>query len=527
MRNPLKRIIAVFILIALLPVGFILFELNALTENEKIVREIYENQLDAILYSINQYSDDVMGSWANRFNIALMDENKVNDSLKGIPAVLNQFGAVRYLYCSDLNMKSKIFGQNTDETDSNMSQDWLDSLTRQSRSRIQQLIAYDVAGFRKMELMDTANTTRALPVFFVLNEGTPTYRLAAMVIDLPEFIQNTIGPKLQVIAQDKFVISAFRRDTNELIYSTDASAGPNTMLDNNESQKKSFWLLPGYYLSISLTGATIDDLVRDRMITSLIILGLLASILALGIWFLYRNIRREMSLAQAKSEFVSNVSHEIRTPLSLISMYAETLEMNRVTEEKKLEYQRVIAKEAARLSGIVNRILNFSQIQANKKKYETKPLHLNELVDEVLNSYFFHLRDKGFTCELIKEENLKMILGDRNAITEAFINLIDNAMKYSQDKKNITIRTGRDGDFNFVEVKDEGIGIAKKHQHEIFDQFYRAPTGDIHNTKGSGLGLTLVKKTMEAHHGKIKVESSPGNGSTFRLYFLVKKDPTE
>jgi two-component system phosphate regulon sensor histidine kinase PhoR len=312
-----------------------------------------------------------------------------------------------------------------------------------------------------------------------------------------------------------------------LIYSTDPSAGPNTMLDNNESQKKSFWLLPGYYLSISLTGATIDDLVRDRMITSLIILGLLASILALGIWFLYRNIRREMSLAQAKSEFVSNVSHEIRTPLSLISMYAETLEMNRVTEEKKLEYQRVIAKEAARLSGIVNRILNFSQIQANKKKYETKPLHLNELVDEVLNSYFFHLRDKGFTCELIKEENLKMILGDRNAITEAFINLIDNAMKYSQDKKNITIRTGRDGDFNFVEVKDEGIGIAKKHQHEIFDQFYRAPTGDIHNTKGSGLGLTLVKKTMEAHHGKIKVESSPGNGSTFRLYFLVKKDPTE
>ena len=260
------------------------------------------------------------------------------------------------------------------------------------------------------------------------------------------------------------------------------------------------------------------------MTTSLIILGLLAAILGLGIWFLYRNIRREMSLAQAKSEFVSNVSHEIRTPLSLISMYAETLEMNRVTDEKKKEYQSVIAKEAARLSGIVNRILNFSQIQANKKTYEAKPLNLNDLVDEVLKSYFFHLRDKGFTCELIKGEDLKMISGDRNAIIEAFINLIDNAMKYSQDKKNITIKTGRDGNFNFVEVKDEGIGIAKKHQHEIFDQFYRAPTGDIHNTKGSGLGLTLVKKTMEAHHGKIKVESAPGKGSTFRLYFPIKNE---
>jgi two-component system phosphate regulon sensor histidine kinase PhoR len=88
MRNPLKRIIAAFILIALLPVGFILFELNALTGNEKIVREIYQNQLDAILYSINQYSDDVIGSWANRFNIALMEEKNVGDSLRGIPAVL-------------------------------------------------------------------------------------------------------------------------------------------------------------------------------------------------------------------------------------------------------------------------------------------------------------------------------------------------------------------------------------------------------------------------------------------------------
>jgi two-component system phosphate regulon sensor histidine kinase PhoR len=526
MRNPLKRIIAVFILIALLPVGFILFELNALTENEKIVREIYENQLDAILYSINQYSDDVIGSWGNRFNIALMDEEKTNDSLKGIPAVLNQFGAVRYFYCSDFIKTSRIFGADTSQGDRERSAHWLDSLVRQNRPRIKQLIDYEAAGFRKMELMDTVNTSLAVPVFFVLSEGTPTYRLGAMVIDLPEFIESTLGPKLQAIAQDKFVISAFRRGTNELMYSTDPAGGAEAVVEGDESQKKSFWLLPGYYLSISLTGATIDDLVRERMITSVIILGLLATILALGIWFLYRNIRREMSLAQAKSEFVSNVSHEIRTPLSLISMYAETLEMNRVTEEKKLEYQSVIAKEAARLSGIVNRILNFSQIQANKKTYEAKPLALNELIDEVLKSYFFHLRDKGFTCDFVRGEDLKLITGDRNAIVEAFINLIDNAMKYSRDKKNITIKTGRDGIFNYVEVKDEGIGIAKKHQHEIFDQFYRAPTGDIHNTKGSGLGLTLVKKTIEAHHGKIKVESTPGKGSTFRLYFPVKKDPS-
>jgi two-component system phosphate regulon sensor histidine kinase PhoR len=92
-------------------------------------------------------------------------------------------------------------------------------------------------------------------------------------------------------------------------------------------------------------------------------------------------------------------------------------------------------------------------------------------------------------------------------------------MKYSADKKQITVKTGSDGRYTFVEVKDEGAGIAKKFHGEIFDPFYRAPSGDLHNTKGSGLGLTLVKKTMDAHGGKVKVESVPGKGSTFRLYF--------
>lgn len=521
MRNPLKRITTVFIVIALLPVGFILYELNALTENERIVREIYQNQLDAILYSVNQYSDDVISSWANQFNAALMDKN-AHDSISGIPPVLNQIGAVRYIYFSDLKNTSVAYSSEGDSLENKSIRVALDGLVKQNRERINRLIEYEQAGFRKIELMDTLHTDRPVPVFFVLKENTPAYRLGALVIDLPEFIAYTLGPKMQAISQEKFIISAFRTDTDSLVYST--ADGVAAVPASDQSQKKSFWLLPGYHLRISLMGATINDLVKDRMITNLIILGLLLIILVLGIWFLYRNIRREMYLAQAKSEFVSNVSHEIRTPLSLISMYAETLEMNRITEEKKKEYHSVIAKETARLSGIVNRILNFSQIQANKKTYEAKSIQLNELIDEVMQSYFFHLKDNGFTCEFVKDDNLEVILGDRESIIEAFINLIDNAMKYSQDKKHIIIKTGSEGKFNFIEVEDQGIGIAKKYHDEIFDQFYRAPTGDVHNTKGSGLGLTLVKKTMTAHRGKIKVKSTPGKGSTFRLYFPFKNE---
>jgi two-component system phosphate regulon sensor histidine kinase PhoR len=162
--------------------GPLLFELNALTGNEKIVREIYQNQLDAILYSINQYSDDVIGSWANRFNIALMEEKNVGDSLRGIPAVLNQFGAVRYLYCSDSKNRSNVFGTEANDTEGKSVQKRLDSLVRSNQARIEQLLAYEKAGFRKMELMDTLNMNRPIPVFFVLSEGTPTYRLGAMVI---------------------------------------------------------------------------------------------------------------------------------------------------------------------------------------------------------------------------------------------------------------------------------------------------------------------------------------------------------
>jgi two-component system phosphate regulon sensor histidine kinase PhoR len=203
-------------------------------------------------------------------------------------------------------------------------------------------------------------------------------------------------------------------------------------------------------------------------------------------------------------------------------MYAETLEMGRVTEDKKKEYYAIIGKETSRLTRIVSRILNFSQIEANKKRYHFESVQLNVLCDDIVTSYFAPLKDKDFTFDFVKDESLPQIQGDKESLTEAIMNLLDNAVKYSKDNKHITIKTGTDQKYSYVEVKDEGIGIARNHQQEIFNQFYRVPTGDVHNTKGSGLGLTLVKKTVEAHLGKIKVESSPGKGSTFRLHFPVK-----
>ncbi|HEX8061159.1 MAG TPA: HAMP domain-containing sensor histidine kinase, partial [Cyclobacteriaceae bacterium] len=387
------------------------------------------------------------------------------------------------------------------------------------------LIEYAAAGFRKMQAIDTPVYGESIPILFALDGIEGDYQVAVVIVDLPTLIKNNLAPKMQAISQGKMVISAFRMADDSLIYSTEpsqlsAAARVDARQFKNLMIKKDFWVLPGYYVGINLVGATLEDLVRERTTTSMAILGVLALIFAGGIYFLYSNIRREIYLSQAKSEFVSNVSHEIRTPLSLIGMFAETLESGRVTtEEKKKEYYSIISKETSRLSRIVNRILNFSQLDANKKTFNFQPVQVNDLCADVLKMYIHPMQEKGFTFEFNPDPKALPIRADRESMSEVMVNLLDNAVKYSRDNKKIVITTGVTDRYTFIAVKDNGIGIAKNHQRDIFDQFYRAPTGDVHTTKGSGLGLALVKKILQAHHGEIKVDSALDKGSTFTVYF--------
>jgi two-component system, OmpR family, phosphate regulon sensor histidine kinase PhoR len=534
MRNPLPKITGVFVFITLLPIAFVAYELGMLNKNEAIVRETYQNQLDAILYSVNQYSDDIISSWASRIRMQLPESvDSANQYALKIREHLNQTDVVRHIYFSDLKGKSVLYNVTESDEPLNEIKSTMDSVVAIEKERIVKLMEYEKAGFRKMEAIDHVTFDQTIPILFVQDENKLGFVIGAMLIDLPSFIEQNLGPKMQAISQEKFIISARQLGNDSLIYSTATSDRSGSTTEEppysfkSEVQRKDFWILPGYYLGISLKGATIDDLVKSRTTTSLIILTLLVLILFAGILFLYRNIRREIHLSQAKSEFVSNVSHEIRTPLSLIGMFAETLEAGRVTsEEKKKEYYSIITKETIRLSRIVNRILNFSQLDANKKQFTFVPIQLNELCKEILENYFYHLNEKGFTFDFCPAQNLGVIQGDRESISEAIINLLDNAVKYSRENKLIMIKTGRDFNFRYVEIKDEGIGIEKKYQQEIFEQFYRAPTGDVHTTKGSGLGLSLVKKIMDAHQGHVTVESYPEKGSTFRLKFPVQKNET-
>ena len=277
---------------------------------------------------------------------------------------------------------------------------------------------------------------------------------------------------------------------------------------------------PYLNLAIKLRGTTLAALGDHFVHTSFLILGALSLLLGGGIFWTYRNVSKEMALARLKSDFVSNVSHELRTPLSLIRLYAETLEMGRVTPEKHHEYFQIIRKESERLSGLINNILDFSRIEAGRKEYDFRETDMRELVHNTLDSYRYQIEQNGFRFEE-KIDPVPPMRIDREAMARSLLNLVNNALKYSQDRKFIGVNLYRTNGSVKLEVVDHGIGIPTAEQQKIFEKFYRVGDPLVHNTKGSGLGLSLVRHIVEAHGGQVLVDSAPGEGSRFTISLPV------
>ncbi|HYV74658.1 MAG TPA: HAMP domain-containing sensor histidine kinase [Candidatus Binatia bacterium] len=281
-------------------------------------------------------------------------------------------------------------------------------------------------------------------------------------------------------------------------------------------------VFPGLILGIKLRGTTIESISNKFLRTSYMILGALSLLLAAGVWLTYRNVSRELALAKLKSDFVSNVSHELRTPLALIRLYAETLELGRLPNPmKQHEYHEIIRKESERLTGLINNILDFSRIEAGKKEYTFRQTDVADLVRSTLESYRFEIEQNGFHFEEKIENNLPPLQVDREAIARSLLNLVNNAVKYSDSDRYLGVSLYRHNGSVNLEVVDHGIGIPANEQPKIFDKFYRVCDPLVHNTKGSGLGLSLVRHIVQAHGGEVVVESAPGKGSKFTITLPV------
>jgi signal transduction histidine kinase len=285
-------------------------------------------------------------------------------------------------------------------------------------------------------------------------------------------------------------------------------------------------IFQGMVFGIKYPGTTIDEIGAKILRNNYIILAALSLVMAGGVFLTYRNISREMKLARLKSDFVANVSHELRTPLALIRLYAETLELGRLTaQEKYQEYFRIIREESERLTALINNILDFSRIEAGRKEYEFKETNLAELVRTTLDSYRFQIEQNGFAFEENISGDIPPVNVDREAIARSLLNLVNNALKYSKDQKYIGVSLYRSNGSVKLEVQDRGIGIAAADQDKIFEKFYRCGDPLVHNTKGSGLGLSLVRHIAQAHGGNVFVESVPDKGSKFTIALPI--DPTD
>jgi len=281
-------------------------------------------------------------------------------------------------------------------------------------------------------------------------------------------------------------------------------------------------------LSIAFTGN------QERMFSTpwsiqpafyLLALLLILGITLFGAYLLWRDVRREVQMAEMRSQFVSSVSHELKTPLTAIRMFAETLRLGRSKDsETQIEYLDTIVNESQRLTRLLNNVLDFSKIEQGKRLYRPEPASLYEVVESAARTMEYPLNQQGFKLDVQTEEGLPEVRVDRDAIEQALLNLLHNAMKYSGESKEIGMQLKRKDSHALIQVIDRGIGIDPQEQKRIFEKFYRIASPENERIVGTGLGLALVSHIVEAHGGSLKLDSTPGKGSTFSIYLPLERE---
>jgi len=224
-------------------------------------------------------------------------------------------------------------------------------------------------------------------------------------------------------------------------------------------------------------------------------------------------------LNKLKSYFVSSISHDLQTPLTSIKMFAELLQTKtNISKKDKTEYLDIIQGESGRLSRLINNVLSFSRVERGVKEYQLERVNLVSIIESVLRTMKYQINQNGFELEIQLPDSEIIVNADTDSIAEAVTNLLDNAIKYSQKQKNIALSVIKEHDYAVIQVSDQGIGISKKDQLNIFNAFYRSDEKKVKALGGAGLGLTQVQHIAEAHNGRVNVKSKPGSGSTFSIF---------
>jgi len=277
----------------------------------------------------------------------------------------------------------------------------------------------------------------------------------------------------------------------------------------------------GYYFGVQFPG------LKANLISQMGIWGFSSAVMLIVIFFFVYTlfvILRQKRLSEIQKDFINNMTHEFKTPISTIAISSEVLRDPGIvhTPERLLNYATIIQNENNRLKQQVERVLQMARFEKEDVGMKKEVLDVHDLIREASKNISLSLEEKKGKIELHLDANSSQVLVDRLHFTNVFYNLLDNAIKYTKTAPEIHISTKTIASSIRIDISDNGVGISEENQKKIFHRFYRVPTGNIHDIKGFGLGLNYVKSIVEAHKGKITIESEPGKGSTFKLSIPTK-----
>ena len=276
------------------------------------------------------------------------------------------------------------------------------------------------------------------------------------------------------------------------------------------------------YLSITENKSKVIREMAWMIVASIVF----TTIIVLAFAVTVRTLFNQKKLSEIKSDFINNMTHELKTPLATISLAIDALTNDKVIHDadKVKIYSKMIREENKRMNKQVEKILQAARLEKEEIKLTLQRLDAHQIISKVANNIALQIQEKNGSIDLRLRATDPMIDADEVHFSNIIFNLLDNAMKYSAQEPEIVVETLKHGNGMFtIKITDNGIGMDRETQARIFEKFYRAHTGNIHNVKGFGLGLSYVKAIVDAHEGKISVESAPGKGSTFTITLPAAK----
>jgi signal transduction histidine kinase len=359
----------------------------------------------------------------------------------------------------------------------------------------------------------------------LMDSSSQLIGIAGLVIDYTHFRNTLLPDLLRKAARKEFPPDEFADLTLAVYDDTGTIVTATKPVKETRAEIKIplGFVFPRWHIGARSQGMTTDEVGRRYLLTNLSLTLVMTGLIIGGLVFALRAASREMKLSQMKTDFVSNVSHELRTPLSSIRVFGELQRMGHVKDPARVrDYGEFIETESRRLTQLINNILDFSRIESGQKNYNFIEADIAEIILDTLKTFSIRLQQDGFTLRVEGPEvPLERAMVDPEALAQVIVNLLDNAVKYSGTARDIAIRIGQRGDHVTIAVSDQGIGIPTNEREKIFERFHRVSTGLVHDVKGSGLGLSLVKHIVEAHGGRVTLTSELGRGSTFTVFLPV------